>query len=1596
MHEPADAVPTLAELIIEWARENVSIPDVGDFEPKSGGPGADASTEVFTLTGRWTHDPQSGETRFSLSWDSSGDPDGLAHVDSAPLAVALALGPALLGGIGSLDELGVSLVALTAAALIAVPLVTSGTVVLNGIEYQIEPGEGGPVQRLVVDYSVAIGLDSSALGGIGINIATDAARPMRVRYRNVGLEFDLSGSLPWYETLRLVYDDVALEIEDPGAWTVEGPLGAVLRVVGTRAGAGSTWIEVDLEFLVDLGVVTISRAIVRLTIDDDGGLRVEVRGITVDVDIPGTLTGSGTLSLGAGEVFKAGIDVTVVPVQLTVGAALALQGSFFFLEVKAILPVGIPLGPSGLGLYGFVGRFVTNGTRAIDVGERDLVARELGWYHLDPQDKYRPEPGQWALGLGAVVGTALDTGFTFNALGMFVVSFPDPSVIFSVEAHFMSSPSSASDDPGGTSGASGEIIGLTVIDPEAVVIAVDGRYELPGVIDVRVPVAAYFPGLPSDTYVRIGADGVLNRAGDPVTATLFPDSLRANVWSYLMIEGGRLDKLGGDPRFTFDGFCVGFGAGWSVEWSAGPATVRASATVLVGLGTKPFMLVGGVFLDGEVSLAFVSIGVFADLVVTVQDGDVSLEGDVGATIDLGFFERDVSVHIEIGPAVTVTAPPPPAPLLKASFVDRNGFVVQQVDAANPVADSAVWPDTVPVLEFAHPLAVELAPDNAFQPGPAPAGPEWSGTSKLKYAYRLVGVALETDAGAVSGPLDSAWWWSTGRPGIVAESVGDMPLSSEEGRWLALLTWDPRPWSRALAATNVSSPGDPATTASRLCDPVPVPRRACAFGIDAVRIDATHVELRDDTTSTTLPTRMAWNAHDHFGLVSVADAAALAARRGWGLRPGVTRPIPELADLAELPDDAAGVYEVALFADALGPIVTMQVSGTYEPALVDAQLTLLVMPWDRDPVGDEVFCMDFSNPDSMRFNDDGFDFKGLRFVDLGTEGLVLVESVAPANVRELRFSNDGVRVELPFPVRAVRLEVFSGTGSAVVVTATDPEGAVVDTARCPGGRRRTLTLDSRSLITAVTLTGGGGEGELISLCVVDPVLPEPDDTDVPPDDAVFPIVIGTRADGPKVRWIPTVVTTIDLAGIECSVVRYDPPGPGRTWRASDILPWMGGRIGVVSTCGVSSVAQQIVDDQAEYVAHLVDEWNIRAVAGLPERRDLLDPDTTYQLRVAWEYQAWLAAEGETQPPPTAADGWIDGGDVVWEFRTAPGVDADALPAAPDPRDESLFDPRAVARYLLGTEPAGGDTATHFRQDPMLVHFSVDHVEPLLALYGRELAFTVQRTDPPPGSAGSYGPVVARPVYRPLDADRLGASDARLADAVAALPCVELPALGGVTAMVGDDVNLEPRARYDLRLGAMASGPDASGDVLVAVTNFVASRYASPRDLLDALGLTDPDPSPVLPHDAIVVAEPPRGAGAFVAGDAAFDATLAELGLDPWPLPNRPRVVALWQPGAPWSFVGLLLEADEAIERPGRLHVESVTAGGAPLDVVRQSSSGARVLATSATAVSLDAEDLVAVALSSTTVDGGGVARTVPVSGTRRLLDQPRLAYAEVDG
>ena len=145
-------------------------------------------------------------------------------------------------------------------------------------------------------------------------------------------------------------------------------------------------------------------------------------------------------------------------------------------------------------------------------------------------------------------------------------------------------------------------------------VGVRGRYTIPKVLELRLPIDGYFPypttppTPPRDAYVRIGSDGVVSdgrRPGDPVTITLLPDTLDVTAFSYLMIEEQQLHRLGDNPDFNFDGFSVGFGAGWEIRWSAGPIKLEASAKVLVGFGTNPFLLKGGIFVKGELSLVVV-------------------------------------------------------------------------------------------------------------------------------------------------------------------------------------------------------------------------------------------------------------------------------------------------------------------------------------------------------------------------------------------------------------------------------------------------------------------------------------------------------------------------------------------------------------------------------------------------------------------------------------------------------------------------------------------------------------------------------------------------------------------------------------------------------------------------------------------------------------------------------------------------------------------------------------------------------------------------------------------------------------------------------
>ena len=62
-----------------------------------------------------------------------------------------------------------------------------------------------------------------------------------------------------------------MSIEDSGLWTIDGPLGRLLRITDFKMGTGSLWFESTLAVVaIDIGVVQVSEASFRVTFETDG------------------------------------------------------------------------------------------------------------------------------------------------------------------------------------------------------------------------------------------------------------------------------------------------------------------------------------------------------------------------------------------------------------------------------------------------------------------------------------------------------------------------------------------------------------------------------------------------------------------------------------------------------------------------------------------------------------------------------------------------------------------------------------------------------------------------------------------------------------------------------------------------------------------------------------------------------------------------------------------------------------------------------------------------------------------------------------------------------------------------------------------------------------------------------------------------------------------------------------------------------------------------------------------------------------------------------------------------------------------------------
>lgn len=120
------------------------------------------------------------------------------------------------------------------------------------------------------------------------------------------------------------------------------------------------------------------------------------------------------------------------------------QDPFTFLYLFAdakLLPTGIPIGSTGLSVYGFQGLVAYNMELDVDLGhpvderyyQLFIRAPAIGITH---PDKWRMSRGDNALGAGIILGTA-DKGFVFNVKGLVAVAFPDLTLLLQSKASFL-------------------------------------------------------------------------------------------------------------------------------------------------------------------------------------------------------------------------------------------------------------------------------------------------------------------------------------------------------------------------------------------------------------------------------------------------------------------------------------------------------------------------------------------------------------------------------------------------------------------------------------------------------------------------------------------------------------------------------------------------------------------------------------------------------------------------------------------------------------------------------------------------------------------------------------------------------------------------------------------------------------------------------------------------------------------------------------------------------------------------------------------------------------------------------------------------------
>ncbi len=375
---------------------------------------------------------------------------------------------------------------------------------------------------------------------------------------------------------------------------------------------------------------------------------VEIAGIGISLKLPKSdpqLVLKGFLILQSGG-YAGSVTFGMPKIGLQGSATMFLNPDYpyFLIDASLKLSVPIPLGTTGLGIYGFRGLFGNNfvttreeseswwtfykglpyeGLRPVtDLNQIDIDSENFG--------KFKPKKGGLMIGAGVQVGTVKDSGKTVSAKVFLLLTLPDGILIIG-QASILA-------DPATLDGPDPPFTVLLAFSRTSIEVAIGIDYNLPqgGSGDILKLTGAlemaYFFNNSSGWYVNIGRDLPEDKRISARLFTLF------DVYGFLMISAL--------------GIKAGSGIDWMKELRFGPVHVSLQAFLRArgSLSFEPVQISGSIEVGGSAKVGVrwfgVTISVSALLMATAPKPFI-ISGGFKVSVGTPWPLPDINVKVDL-------------------------------------------------------------------------------------------------------------------------------------------------------------------------------------------------------------------------------------------------------------------------------------------------------------------------------------------------------------------------------------------------------------------------------------------------------------------------------------------------------------------------------------------------------------------------------------------------------------------------------------------------------------------------------------------------------------------------------------------------------------------------------------------------------------------------------------------------------------------------------------------------------------------------------------------------------------------------------------